>query len=217
MEHIYNNCKGTKTYEGECRACLRKKARQAVTNPKLITYELYKWVMPSNAALVRHKLTHEQAASILDIQNRGCGICSKKNGTLEIDHDHSCCHRTGTNTCGICIRGMLCHSCNTRLGRLGDSSIKIVQFQKFLRSSAGKYQSDNCQCCGNPPGFQYVTQWGNLGIIRPFQVGHHVYGVVCDDCNMALRMIFNKNLNLNVFLKYLSRTPRVREILRTPG
>ncbi|MGC5022596.1 endonuclease domain-containing protein [Micromonospora sp. DT47] len=52
-----------------------------------------------------------------------CGICQKANlrGAeaipLYIDHDHLCCpdHH---NTCGRCIRGMLCSGCNGWLGEL---------------------------------------------------------------------------------------------------
>lgn len=54
----------------------------------------------------------------------GCELCRQME-KLHIDHDHSCCasHR---NSCGNCIRGVLCGPCNTGLGHLKDD-IKILK------------------------------------------------------------------------------------------
>lgn len=50
--------------------------------------------------------------------SKGCAIC----GTLEnlcVDHDHACC--PGKTTCGKCVRGALCVTHNTALGRFDDN------------------------------------------------------------------------------------------------
>lgn len=39
-------------------------------------------------------------------------ICS--NEAIRVDHDHKCC--PGRKSCGRCIRGLLCDSCNLDLG-----------------------------------------------------------------------------------------------------
>lgn len=45
----------------------------------------------------------------------GCAICgSRKN--LHIDHDHKCC--ATLPACGSCVRGALCASCNSRVGKM---------------------------------------------------------------------------------------------------
>ena len=44
---------------------------------------------------------------------RGCDSCGSHVG-IAVDHDHSCC--PDKNTCGKCIRGVLCRRCNTAEG-----------------------------------------------------------------------------------------------------
>lgn len=46
-----------------------------------------------------------------------CWICDGTEN-LHIDHDHVCC--PGRNSCGKCIRGLLCRECNLGIGKLKD-------------------------------------------------------------------------------------------------
>lgn len=57
--------------------------------------------------------------AMLIAQNGVCALCGTSNphnryGVFEVDHDHRCC--PGRKTCGHCIRGLVCHFCNVRLG-----------------------------------------------------------------------------------------------------
>lgn len=54
-------------------------------------------------------------------QDGRCGIC-KKSTRLSIDHDH----KTGR------VRGLLCTSCNTAIGKLGDSIEGIQAAMDYL-------------------------------------------------------------------------------------
>jgi hypothetical protein len=66
----------------------------------------------------KHGISESQYFNILKAQNESCGICQKhysffKKG-LYIDHDHSCC--PSSHSCGKCVRGLLCSSCNFFIG-----------------------------------------------------------------------------------------------------
>lgn len=58
-----------------------------------------------------------------------CEICNRKSN-LRIDHDHSCCE--GERSCGDCVRGALCHDCNTGLGKFMDSTHVLASAMKYL-------------------------------------------------------------------------------------
>ena len=72
------------------------------------------------------EMTVELYEQMLIDQNGGCYICNKsvnKNGTrLCVDHDH----KTGK------ARGLLCHSCNTSLGALGDDLNLLYKAVEYL-------------------------------------------------------------------------------------
>lgn len=67
----------------------------------------------------------------------GCSICKSKE-SLVVDHDHNCCSRetTGRHTCGKCVRGVLCDSCNRGLGLLGDQVEDLERALNYLRRCA---------------------------------------------------------------------------------
>ena len=66
----------------------------------------------------RYKMTFEQYHNMLDLQD-GCDICNAKGRRMVVDHDHSCCGPSSqNNTCGKCVRALLCDGCNTAIGQI---------------------------------------------------------------------------------------------------
>jgi hypothetical protein len=68
----------------------------------------------------RYGLTQELFDLLLEAQHRACGMCHEpfeEGQLIHVDHDHSCC--PGKNrSCGQCVRGLLCHTCNIALGHI---------------------------------------------------------------------------------------------------
>lgn len=63
--------------------------------------------------------------------NPGCLSTAR----LHIDHDHACCDKhpnRGKQSCGACVRGWLCMTCNVGLGSLGDSPERIQGLLAYL-------------------------------------------------------------------------------------
>ncbi len=62
----------------------------------------------------------------------GCAICSNGPGAKGwcVDHDHGCC--PGGQSCGACIRGILCGSCNLMLGLARDDTTILSAAVRYL-------------------------------------------------------------------------------------
>lgn len=70
--------------------------------------------------LKAYGLTLEEYDKLFVDQGGVCAICgsSPKDGEdLCVDHDHSCCSEIN-KCCGRCVRGLVCHGCNMRLGQI---------------------------------------------------------------------------------------------------
>lgn len=77
----------------------------------------------------RHKITEEQYNNMVDKYDGKCHSCKSRQAT-NIDHDHSCCN--GNRSCGKCVRGLLCHNCNSALGLLKDNVEHINLLSTYL-------------------------------------------------------------------------------------
>lgn len=79
----------------------------------------------------RYNITLEEFETLLDSQDGVCAICEEiPEKWWYVDHDHSCC--PGVRTCGKCIRGILCQSCNTGLGAFKDNPKRFQRAIAYL-------------------------------------------------------------------------------------
>lgn len=67
----------------------------------------------------------------IEIVTSPCSICGDTEN-IHIDHDHSCC--SGEKSCGKCVRGALCGSCNLGLGAFKDNVEKLAQAVEYLKN-----------------------------------------------------------------------------------
>lgn len=59
----------------------------------------------------------------------GCEVCGSFE-SLVIDHNHNCCQ--SANSCGKCVRGVLCSKCNMAEGLLGSDIKKIKSLLEYV-------------------------------------------------------------------------------------
>ncbi len=78
-----------------------------------------------------YRMTLEQYEQILEGQNHTCPICSEvEPRKWHVDHDHSCC--SGRNSCGGCIRGIICERCNIHIGYIEKYLQNRESFDNYL-------------------------------------------------------------------------------------
>ncbi|UUU37110.1 endonuclease VII domain-containing protein [Streptomyces sp. CA-210063] len=82
------------------------------------------------SVLRNYGMNHWDYIIMLISQGMGCAICGTRDPgygkkSFAVDHDHACCSIerpvNSKRTCGKCVRGLLCDSCNTGIGRFNDN------------------------------------------------------------------------------------------------
>jgi hypothetical protein len=85
----------------------------------------------------RHQITLKEFEELFEKQGRICAVCNSDDSgelpprTWHIDHDHSCCPGR-KQTCGKCIRGILCRWCNLTLGNAKDDPDRLRKLAGYL-------------------------------------------------------------------------------------
>lgn len=111
----------------ECGKCLIWKATSQFTPAVNTTDGLQTWCSPCASdymSVKRYGLTRADVEALV-LEQGGCAMCGTlrprnegfRNG-WHVDHDHSCC--PGSDSCGKCIRSVLCARCNKLIGLAGD-------------------------------------------------------------------------------------------------
>lgn len=71
----------------------------------------------ANKLRFKYKITAEKYDEMLKAQGGVCALCKKPPNKirLAVDHDHACCPQQ-KKSCGKCVRGLLCFTCNRWMG-----------------------------------------------------------------------------------------------------
>jgi hypothetical protein len=82
----------------------------------------------------RHGISVDQYNKLVNKNNGSCWICggNDQGKRLAIDHDHQCCKEN--YSCGKCIRGVLCQSCNMIIGHIENNKIDLNKIDQYLRT-----------------------------------------------------------------------------------
>lgn len=115
-----NSLDGRSTY---CLPCIRRRQRDVLEQRR------------DHSRLKRYKMTREAFDALLESQGGRCAICRTDSpGSYHhwcVDHDHRCCPGRG-QSCGACVRGILCPACNKGLGLLGDDAEVLRRATAYL-------------------------------------------------------------------------------------
>jgi len=147
VKEFYPHKKTKSGLQSWCKDCSRKSNRE---NRKPSTPEQKKAAIERQrkryqADPQRHKswvikwkynITKEEYDDIFIKQGESCAICGTKESGGKgwcIDHDHSCC--PDGNSCGKCVRGILCTRCNMGLGYLQDSEDVLLSAIRYLEEN----------------------------------------------------------------------------------
>lgn len=110
---FYNDRKGRFGLSAYCKSCMKAKSKaHRELNPRR-----------KKDLDLRYKfnITIEQFDAMMEAQGGTCAICGGVNANgraLSVDHDHACC--PGKESCGSCVRSLLCGDCNMGLGKFRD-------------------------------------------------------------------------------------------------
>jgi hypothetical protein len=137
MPRKETTCARRPGHRGECRtAAALEERRQRKTARRLgqtlvTAADRARW--NKTYRLARSGLTVERFEQLLEAQGLACAICHEAfedDQPICIDHDHACCPDE-KSSCGECVRGLLCLSCNTALGII---ERKLQQARAYLGS-----------------------------------------------------------------------------------
>jgi len=95
----------------------RQRQRTAESRPTRIVSPAAKIRWNRTYKITRKGLTPEKFQVLLEAQGHACAMGREpfEDGQrIFIDHDHSCC--PGDKSCGKCVRGLLCLTCNIAVG-----------------------------------------------------------------------------------------------------
>jgi hypothetical protein len=130
-----------KTSESMARAVERKAESVRVNGRRRYPETKRRWRQVYK--LWRYGLTQEQFDRLLTVQENACGMCRElfaEGRPICVDHDHTCCPGEKVS-CGKCVRGLLCRSCNTGLGHIERKSdlarVYLANFPARLLAQRG--------------------------------------------------------------------------------
>ncbi len=125
LSEFYVHAQKSLGRDGRCKDCCVSiaKAHRSTQDKNLLRHKRY---------MSHYGMSPTTFYRILAQQGDCCAICKVPLTHVDahIDHDHSCC--PGQKTCGECVRGILCMSCNHMLGKAKDDVLVLQAGIEYL-------------------------------------------------------------------------------------
>lgn len=126
FEEFSRSARHSSGYQPWCKICNKLHKRNWIADNR----EKVRW----NALWSRYRLRPQDWKRLWEEQEGLCAVC-KAVSPVAVDHDHKCC--PGRNSCGKCVRSLLCSRCNILLGYLEGEFADILP-QAFDYLSSGR-------------------------------------------------------------------------------
>lgn len=130
---------GPRNRTGLCTKCYQAKWQKDNSKQVLANTKAWQERNPDKVKSAKlkyaHGITLEQYNEMYLAQQGCCPICNTWYAVLHVDHDHSCCdfpRPTSKQSCGKCIRELLCMNCNNGLGSFRDDPLALARAQVYL-------------------------------------------------------------------------------------
>jgi hypothetical protein len=145
------------------------------------------------ALLTKYGLTREAFDAKLVVQGSRCPLCppdAEEPASWHVDHDHSCCE--GQQTCGECLRDILCSRHNIALGQFDDDPGQLRAAADYIERHRARIEAAGTtpwQPKGVPSGPQHSNWKGDDASQNAFRLrvwrelgsaDHCVNGCVAD-------------------------------------
>lgn len=129
MPRKKTTCARRPGHQGDCRTAqalidnrqrktARRRGTRRGTRPSADPAARRRWRLAYQRS--RYGITPEQYDHLLEFQGHACAMCAEpflESSVVFMDHDHECCPGE-KQSCGQCVRGLLCLACNTALGHI---------------------------------------------------------------------------------------------------
>lgn len=138
-------CRTRQSYEAERKRIVREGGLSEKTKARSRRYyaekrksqdfdhEAYR----ANIRRLKYGITTEQFDQMMIDCDGKCSICREDLERPCIDHDHACCP-SSKKSCGKCVRGLLCPTCNLALGYMRDDPSRLIEAAKYLNAWTGR-------------------------------------------------------------------------------
>lgn len=106
-----------------------------------------RWASRNADYRLRYKfsMTRQDWEQRFEEQQGLCYLCSEPldleaDHGIHVDHDHSCCR--GERSCGTCVRGLACFSCNVGIAKFGEDPERLRRVADNLEMANRRVRSE---------------------------------------------------------------------------
>lgn len=143
FEEFHKAAQGKNGLKASCKTCCRTaRADWYKANPEKRLTRKTPEQHRTNHLWSKYRLRPADWEAMYEAQGKKCAGCGRRTRQLQVDHEHACC--PGRISCGKCVRGLLCKTCNTR-------RLPMIEGSHHLVESLTAYLAD-------PPAYRILNR-----------------------------------------------------------